>query len=73
MVIRTKVYNKAYFLKTNWYITKEMKESAKDTASRGMESAKEMGSKAADRGHGNYDDSIFLRVFALWCGDFRFL
>lgn len=51
-----------------------MKESAKDTASRGMESAKEMGSKAADRGHGNYDGSISLKSFRFMIsGGFRFL
>lgn len=33
-----------------------MKESAKDMASRGMESAKETGQKAADKGHGLYLD-----------------
>lgn len=35
-----------------------MKESAKDTASRGMETAKETGQKAADKGHGNETEHI---------------
>lgn len=33
-----------------------MAESAKDVASRGMESAKKTGRKAADKGHGTFLD-----------------
>ena len=36
----------------------ESVESAKDLASRGVESAKEAGSKVGEKGHGNSNESI---------------
>lgn len=38
-----------------------MAESAKDVASRGMESAKKTGRKAADKGHGTFLDVFVIR------------